>query len=180
MRKSVYPHRVLLIEGRLLSFLVIAWNLFSFYFGFWIYQHNEFESKENIWYYLVFIVFVTALCSFILSYFWQLFWGKLIIMEDCIVWRCLLCRPVRILFSEMHYVERVEFREGNVMYERRRKKTDYMYLLISSSPLPKKRVDKIRSKKDLIKFLYTPEVAVALRDFVPEPWKKRFKKLMLL
>lgn len=180
MKKTLRPHRVLMIEGRFFSLLIILWFLFLLFAGFVLQKNNEFQSTKFVLYYLFFLAVNAVLCSFLLSYFWQLFWGKLILTEDGIVWRCLFCKPIQILYSEMKYVERVEFREGNVLYWKKRRNLDYMYLLISSCPLPKKRIDKIRSENNLIKFLFTPEVAIALSETVPEPWKKKFKRLMLM
>lgn len=178
MKKVIRPSRLVVVGGRFISFLTILGIVFSLCGGYiaWTYLLHESSAKA--------IVIIIGGLSLVvlgiqtLSYYWQPYWGKLILTEDAITWRCLFCKPITIPYNEMCYVEVRAFTTGNALYRPGCNEGDFLHLLLSSHPLPQKRIDKIRSGKDLIKFHYTPEVAATLCEAIPRPWNEKFKKLV--
>lgn len=104
-----------------------------------------------------------ALCIWLSHYFWQLCWGKLIADDTALTWKCFLCRPIKIKYSEIKAVSVKIFDKGNAvrhdLYH-----TGFQYLLIlSEGTIPDKRIDKIRCKRGLIKFSYSKELEALIK-----------------
>ena len=178
MKKVFRTHIILVIEGRLLtSLFVITGPLMTLYL-LWCILEGDFGMAL-----LVFItnVFYYWLSIFALRYLWQQCWGKLIITEKYIIWRALFCKPIKITYDELRYVKLESFKDGNVYKNRDYYKTGFLYILLSSNPLPKMRIDKIYSKNKLIKFpLYNKKLGNTLFTVLPAPYNQyfaRYKKI---
>lgn len=171
MKKAFRPSPFLIIAGRSITILFIAFEVFISCLVFFVWREPKIEMViPTIGLIIVFVVGFSAIRDL-----WQPIWGKLILTENAVIWRCAFCKEVKIPYTDIRYVER-RMLQQNFFHG----KEKHFYLLISSHPLPQEHLFKIRSKKNLIKFQYTPKVAVALKEFVPEPYEKRFKNLMLL
>jgi len=178
MKKVFRTHIILVIEGRLLlSSIVITGPLMTLLL-LWRILEADFG--------MALLVFITNAfwywsSIFILRYFWQQCWGKLIVTDKYIIWRCLFCRPIKITYDELRYVKLVSFQEGNVYKNRDYYKTGFLYMLLSSEPLPQMRIDKIHSKNKLIKFpLYNKKLGNTLFTALPDPYNRffsRYKKI---
>ena len=167
MRKVFRPHIILCIGGRLFTLLLIAIPL---YMTFGCVYYGFFDGSIEIQFVLltIFAIGLDILCVFILRVFWQLIWGKLIITSQKIIWRCPFCRTVKISYSEIAYIGVRGFNERNVIrvdiYS-----TGFKYLLISNKVVPYKvPINKIRCKKGLIKWAYSPKVCEVLKNVVPK------------
>lgn len=167
MRKSktLYPHIILLTEGRLLFLMLAIFPFCLLYVGL-----RQYEG----WQYCVISLVVIAPCSiYVNRIFWPLCFGKLTLTKDYVKWHGLFLRSVKIPYSELRQVEIRRFDEGNVapdLYG-----TGQMYLLLSTKPLPKKRIDKIRCGDGLIKYQFLMRDAQALSEFIPEPFDRMFR-----
>lgn len=165
MRKTLYPHIILLTEGRLF-FLMLA------IFPFWI-LYVVLRQYQG-WQYCIILLVVIVPCSiYINRIFWPLCFGELTLTKDYVKWHGLFLRSVKIPYSELRYVEIRRFDEGNVAPDFYG--TGQMYLLLSTKPLPKKRIDKIRCGDGLIKYQFLMRDAQTLSEFIPEPFDRMFR-----
>ena len=165
MRKTLYPHIILLTEGRLF-FLMLA------IFPFWI-LYAVLRQYQG-WQYCIILLVVIVPCSiYINRIFWPLCFGELTLTKDYVKWHGLFLRSVKIPYSELRYVEIRRFDEGNVAPDFYG--TGQMYLLLSTKPLPKKRIDKIRCGDGLIKYQFLMRDAQTLSEFIPEPFDRMFR-----
>ena len=165
MRKTLYPHIILLTEGRLF-FLMLA------IFPFWI-LYVVLRQYQG-WQYCIILLVVIVPCSiYINRIFWPLCFGELTLTKDYVKWHGLFLRSVKIPYSELRYVEIRRFDEGNVAPDFHG--TGQMYLLLSTKPLPKKRIDKIRCGDGLVKYQFLMRDAQTLSEFIPEPFDRMFR-----
>ena len=167
MKKIFRPHIILLILGRVFTILSIAFIVVmisvSIYFTF-------FQQSYEFLFFLFFFLGLALLNVFVFKELWQLIWGKLIVKQDCLVWRCFFCRTVKIAYEDIKYVGFHTMGSENFV----RKDvyhTGFRYILISEAMPPKKPIGKIFCKKGLIKWAYSKEVCLALKDKVPKRWK---------
>lgn len=110
---------------------------------------------------------ITALVCFAEHYLWQLCFGKIIITDKYIRWRCLFCKSITLPVEEVKYTRVCTFSEGNMLYSKNSYNAGFLYVLLSSSPLPGKRIDKIRCKGKLIRFMLTDKLCEALVQTLP-------------
>ena len=172
MKKVFRTHLLLVIEGRLLTSLFAAFGPSMTLLSIWL--AIEVDMGVSILIFIISICFC-LLSAFVLPHFWEQCWGKLIITDTYVMWRCLFCKPIKISYDELRYVKLTSFQEGNVYRNRDYYKTGYLYLLLSSEPLPKLRIDKIRSKNKLIKFpLYDKKLGNVLYTTLPNPYNRYF------
>ena len=165
MRKTLYPHIILLTEGRLF-FLMLA------IFPFWI-LYVVLRQYQG-WQYCIILLVVIVPCSiYINRIFWPLCFGELTLTKDYVKWHGLFLRSVKIPYSELRYVEIRRFDEGNVAPDFYG--TGQMYLLLSTKQLPKKRIDKIRCGDGLVKYQFLMRDAQTLSEFIPEPFDRMFR-----
>ena len=179
MKKVFRTHWLLVFEGRLFLLLVgIASPIMCYvYFRYLI---EDFVSDRNY----MMLLFGTPmylafwpLSIYVLQYFWELIWGKLILTDEYVLWRCIFCKPVKIPYEDIKYVKITPFKEGNVRYNRDYYKTGFLYVLLASTPFPQKRIDKIRCKKGLIKFpLYNNKIGTELYLRLPDPYNRYFSQ----
>ena len=125
---------------------------------------------------VIFLFIMGFFSTFILNYFWQQAWGKLILEEDKIVWRCLFRRKIEIKYTDIKRVVTRDFGSRNVVkvdvY-----KTGFQWLLISTDyGLPSKPIDKIKCKEGLIKWRNSDKVCRAMREFFPDRFRSVFYK----
>lgn len=165
MRKTLYPHIILLTEGRLF-FLMLA------IFPFWI-LYVVLRQYQG-WQYCIILLVVIVPCSiYINRIFWPLCFGELTLTKDYVKWHGLFLRSVKIPYSELRYVEIRRFDEGNVAPDFYG--TGQMYLLLSTKPLPKERIDKIRCGDGLVKYQFLMRDAAVFSEYLPERYKPMFQ-----
>lgn len=174
-KKVFRPHLVLLIEGRLLLLLLALGPLAMWYGVFVVFRNGTQRMDMTIILFGLFVAAITGCCAWLEWYFWYHCWGKLIITEDFVIWKCLFCQTVKIPISDIRYVDIRTFAEGNAVRNKDIYKTGFRYLLISSESFPKKRIDKIRSGDGLIKFRCNDKICQALYEALPDPYCRRFK-----
>lgn len=165
MNKKKYifrSHPILLIEGRAFTFMALMFPFFVIFVDLKVIT-NEINIKNVICLFIVNFVFI-PLSFWIAYYFWQLCWGKLIITENFIIWRCIIQKSVRIRISDIKTFEVVTFEDKNVYKDVKLYKNSYKYILISSGTISNKRIDKIRCGKGVIKMMYSDKLWKALSE----------------
>ena len=167
MKKYIFPHVVLLVEGQILSLLLCFICL-----ALWYQTVFNFESIGAVG--VIGIVIVTPMMIFWYKNFWPQCFGILKITEKHIVFFGLFLLTVKIKFDEVKYMDIRTFDEGNVMYIKDNKSFLHKYILLSPTPLPFRRIDKIYTsrKKKRIKYALSLKLCKALVDKVPERFSK--------
>jgi hypothetical protein len=164
-KKVLRPHIILLTEGRLFTLImivgVIAIVSAALYLTF---------SNGAVWS-LILAIAVPVAQIYTLNFLWEQVWGKLILKEDRIVWRCLFRRKIEIKYTDIKRVASRDFGSRNVikvdLY-----KTGFQWFLISTDcTLPSKPIDKIKCKKGLIKWRNSDKACQAMREFFPDKFK---------
>ena len=169
MKKVFRPHIILFLGGRFFTLFVSSIILLALvactHFAF-------FENDIDI----VFLVFLLIMVGFailiawLFDYLWPLIWGKLIITEDEIIWKCVFCKSVRIKFSDIYYIGIRNFGDRNYI-QADIYRTGFQYLIISSNGVPMQPIDKVRCKKGVIKWMCSPNVCKILYSKVPEKYR---------
>jgi membrane protein YdbS with pleckstrin-like domain len=173
-RKTLYPHIILLTEGRLFCLMAAAVPgaiLFAFH-------QESFYEGVAIWQWVLWVLFalvMTAGCVYVLHWLWPQCFGEVTLTEDYVKWHALFMRSVKIPYSELRHVEIRQFREGNVMWGSDMYHTGYEFVLMSADPLPKTRIDKIRPGHGVIKFQLFGRMNAPLGAFIPEPFDRMFR-----
>lgn len=126
-----------------------------------------FRIGETLMFLLGFLVFCFAY-YFLCKIFWQISWCKLIIKEDNkIIWKCLFNKSIILRIEDVKFAKPCSFLEGNYLKDMDIYQTNFEYVLLSSDPLPNKRIDKIQSKGTLIKFMLNDELCDTLGKILP-------------
>lgn len=188
MQALVNDHKTKKLVFRDNLFLMIAGRpFFTSIFLFWVwftYFVIEIDLAEgNIGWVTVGIVLfcITQLAGWFWickAVVWQRCWGKLIVTEDEIIFRCFPLRPKRIRKTECNYIGIADYRK----YDREvtdgdKNDPDYYYIYttcvaiyFSKEPYPKEyigRVSQLQCTKNFIKFTYSDELADAAFAWAP-------------
>ena len=164
-RTHIYPNIFLLIMGRI--FLLMPGIAL-------IPVIQYFEVNILCILTIAFIIFANIFLFYI---FGPHIWGEIIITEKSITYFGLFLPFVRIKLEDIRYVDIRTFDKGNAVYVKGVRTMGvidaHKYLLISEKPLPRKRIDKIRSsrKRRIIKFAVNKKLCEALKDKLPEKCK---------
>ena len=162
MKKYVFPHPVLLIEGQIFSLLLCFILLI---FGYQTIFNFESIGIVGI---IGIIVMIPAMI-FWYKVFWQQIFGILKITEKHIVFFGLFLPPVKIKFEDVKYIDIRTFDNGNVMYNKVDNVDSYKFMLLSPNPLPSRPINKISTsrRKKLIKYAVSKKLCEALVDKLP-------------
>ena len=174
MKKKVFrPHIILCTEGRLLCIIMIFGPLLMLYMGM---KFTFFSGEMNYSTIpmIVFALFLILLDGWLLlEYFWQPIWGKLILDDEKITWKCLFCPKVQIEYANIKFIAVRNFGNRNVVHVDIYK-TGFQFILITTQSLPTVPIDKVRCKEGIIKWAKSEAVYKALREAVPNklpPWR---------
>ena len=173
MKRIFITHIIAVIEGGIFM-LMCAFGFLVCIFSPTFLLTGE-VTFENIVVLIILLVGAVA-CIYVIRYFWPLCFGTLIFTEDYVMWKCLFIRSIKIPYNELKYVKLVKFDEGNAFRNRDYYNTGFLHLLLSSSPLPQKRIDKIRCGKGLIKFPFSnKKLRREIYYLLPDPHNRQFK-----
>lgn len=166
MKKKVFRTGLILcIEGRLFTLISLSIPPYM------LFGYLRFVSIKNITclFLVAFSIAMLIVGIWVAEYLWQLCWGKLIILNDRVIWKCLFCKKQVIFLKEIKHLKKVHFNEGNSVANRQVYKNSFCYILISKNKnLPNLRIDKIRSGKGLIKFPMSDKAWNCLRIAIME------------
>ena len=168
MKKKVFRTGLILcIEGRLFTLISLLFPTYFLYGPLRFLLIPDFNITNL--FLTVFDISMLIAGIWVAEYFWQLCWGKLIIMSDRVIWKCLFYKKQVILLKEIKHLKKVYFDEGNAVANSKAYKNSFCYILISKNKnLPNLRIDKIRSGKGLIKFPMSDKAWRSLRTAIME------------
>lgn len=165
MKKKFYSHIILLIEGRAFCVLMVV--------GIPYFMHLAMSVLKVGEYLLSLLAFAEVCLSiiffikYIWSFLWPLAWGKLIIDNEGVRWRCLFKKSIFLSWNECKYMGFETFSDGNVV------KNDiygagFKYIYFSTTPYPKEfngKINKLHCKDGFIKFFPANE-----KNLQCSPW----------
>ena len=112
-------------------------------------------------YYIVGLFIAVGLGGFVLHYFWYRCFGKLVITEDAVTWRCLGYFPKTIRKEDLRAVGINDNRKTNVVPDVHG--SGFKSVYFSTKPYPPEydgKIDKLRNSRDFIKFPVSGKLCV--------------------
>lgn len=107
---------------------------------------------------------------------------RLTITDKYIKFHVLLFPSVKIKWEDVKVIDIVVFKEGNDYYYQDCRVDAYNYLVVSASPLPRLRIDKIHPsrRKKIIKFPMNKRICKTILELeqIDDKYKGNFKYLM--
>ena len=159
----IRPHWVLLFQGRAFMFLMYAFNVVLLY-------QVDFRFENIGVMGIILLIVLIPLCVFLNVFFAPHIFGTLKITDESVKFFGLFLPTVKLNFSDIKYIDIRTFKDGNILYGKNTITSTYKFLLISESPLPQKRIDKINSsaKKKIIKYAVSFKLCESIVDKLPE------------
>ena len=165
-RRVFHEHIILLIEGRILMLLFIGFTGFIWYLFFR-------DTPSLLDKAILFPLCVTALVCIPLHEFWHRCFGRLVVTEDEIAWKCPFMRTVRLQKTEIRYTG-IDYRwPGPAL----KAVTSMDMAYFSTTPYPQKCRNKsylLRNKKGFIKFPASEKLCRHMSVWLPEPYERVF------
>ena len=165
-RRVFHEHIVLLIEGRLLMLLFVSTTGFIWFLFFR--DTPNFLDRA-----ILFPLCITALVCIPLHEFWYRCFGRLVVTEDEIVWKCPFMRTVRLRKTEIRYTG-IDYRwPGSA----RKAVTPVDMAYFSTKSYPQECRNKsylLRNKKGFIKFPAGEKLCCYMSEWLPEPYERVF------
>lgn len=96
-------------------------------------------EEFKVWYFVITGV-MTLLFAYSIYWLWPQCFGEVTLTEDYVKWHALFMRSIKIPYSELRYVEIRRIDEKHDVPDLYG--NGHMYLLLSSKPLPQKRLKK--------------------------------------
>ena len=119
------------------------------------------------------IMFILGIWS--ARWLWPNCWGKLIVEDDCVIWKCLFCKSRKLYFNDIKIARVCKFQNGNIVKNINIYNTNYGYVLLSSDhKIVNKRIDKINCSKETIKFIFSDKLRNMLEKMLPNPYNQVF------
>lgn len=176
MKKSkiIFPHPILLIEGSIFFIILLALTTYTWYVTLFRFSEGGIPAT------ILAIAFSACLVWFHVIFGHHIF-SRLLITDKYIIYYGLFLPTVKLAFEDIKYIEIRTFNRGNVMYNKNSPNVDsYKFILLSSSVLPQKRIDKIRSsrKQALIKFAVSYKLCRALAEHIEQPSPINYQLLL--
>ena len=159
----IRPHWVLIFYGRVLMFIMYAFTVYLIYQTVF---HFDAIGVVGI----IMSIILVVLNVFLSKFFASQIFGTIKITDESIKFFGLFLPTLKLNFSDIKYIDIRTFKDGNVLYGKDTTASAYKFLLISSSPLPQKRIDKINSsaKKKIIKYAVSFKLCESIVDKLPE------------
>lgn len=165
-RRVFHEHIILLIEGRILMLLFIGFTGFIWYLFFR-------DTPSLLDKAILFPLCVTALVCIPLHEFWHRCFGRLVVTEDEIAWKCPFMRTVRMQKTEIRYTG-IDYRwPGPAL----KAVTSMDMAYFSTTPYPQACRSKsylLRNKKGFIKFPASEKLCRHMSVWLPEPYERVF------
>ena len=165
-RRVFHEHIILLIEGRLLMLLFVSTTGFIWYLFFR-------DTPALLDKAILFPICVTVLACIPLHEFWYRCFGRLVVTEDEIVWKCPFMRTVRLKKAEIRYTG-IDYRWPGPA-QKAVTPVDMAYF--STTPYPQKCRNKsylLRNKKGFIIFSAGEKLCRHMSAWLPKPYERVF------
>ena len=174
MKKQVFrEHIILVTEGRLFMLFVLGFVIFC-----WKTVIMEWMGGINSAFVNLMLLIFTALFGFVLHNFWYRCFGKLVITEDAVTWRCLGYFPKTIRKEDLKEVGINDIHKTNVVPDVHG--TGFKSVYFSTKPYPPEydgKIDKLRNSREFIKFPVSGKLCVCLVEWLPDPQCRRFEPM---
>ena len=166
-RTIVFPHLILLIEGRLFLLILVGCEVYFIYLLI-----NSIGTSELL-YSLILAIMFLPLEYFVLKRFWPLCFGELVVTDSYVKFKGMFMHSCTLCFDDIKYIcIRQMGNENVVKYDLYN--TGFMYLLMSARQLPNIPLEKITNSKDVIKFQVTPRICAKLAQAMPSKYSSMF------
>ena len=165
-RRVFHEHIILLIEGRLLMLLFVSTTGFIWYLFFG-------DTPALLDKAILFPICVTVLACIPLHEFWYRCFGRLVVTEDEIVWKCPFMRTVRLKKAEIRYTG-IDYRWPGPA-QKAVTPVDMAYF--STTPYPQKCRNKsylLRNKRGFIIFSAGEKLCRHMSAWLPKPYERVF------
>ncbi len=168
-RTIVFPHLILLVEGRLFLLLVVGCEAYI------IYLLIDSIGTSDLLYSLILLIMFLPLGCFVLKRLWPLCFGELVVTDSYVKYRGLFMRSCTLYFDDIKYICIRQMGDENVVkYDLYN--TGFMYLLMSTRQLPNIPLEKITNGTDVIKFQVTPRICTKLAQTMPSKYSSMFQR----
>ena len=166
----IYPHIILLLGGRVLLSLEALVLPLLWFLVIRDFDINNAESISALLLLIIFTILYGVCIFYVFNFLWEPIWGELIVREKDLVYFGLFLKTVIISFEEIKYVEIRTSLESKKNNTKNTAIDAYKFILISNNPLPKNRIDKIKTSKKakLIKYAVSKKLCEALIDRLPQ------------
>lgn len=165
-----HEHVILLTEGRFLMLAVLAFMVWFLY----LFVRDKVAGTTLLWWEIPFILLVeVSLYYAVLHQFWYRCFGRLVVTEDEIVWKCPFMRTVRLQKAEIRYVG-IDYRWPGLA-QKAVTPVDMAYF--STTPYPQECRNKnylLRNKQGFIKFPASEKLCRHMSAWLPEPYERVF------
>lgn len=165
-----HEHIILLTEGRFLMLAVLAFMVWFLY----LFVGDKVTGTTLSWWEIPFTLLVeVSLYYALLHQFWYRCFGRLVVTEDEIVWKCPFMRTVRLQKAEIRYVG-IDYRWPGLA-QKAVTPVDMAYF--STTPYPQECRNKnylLRNKKGFIKFPASEKLCRHMSAWLPEPYERVF------
>ena len=169
MKNVFYSHSILIFLGRPLTLFLLLFPLSCLAWCTWIFAEQHDTTFLPV---MIGLAFMEILSIYVCKVFWPLCWGKLIVTNDKITWKCLFYKTQIINIDKIQDVIVSSFSDGNYvkldLYN-----SGFKYVIITEQTIPNIRVDKIKCKNGTIKFLYSYKLQSVLRCKLPRNFRRR-------
>lgn len=169
-RKVFHEHFILLTEGRLFMLAILAFMVWLPY----LFMRDHLNGAILKWWEIPFLLAVETLEYFVmLRQFWYRCFGRLVVTEGALIWKCPFMHSVRMEKAEIKYTG-IDYRwpgsAGKVVTS-----VDMAYF--SAEPYPLGGRNKsylLRSKPGFIKFPASEKLCRYMCEWLPEPYERVF------
>lgn len=168
--KIILPNPFLLVAGRIGVYIMI-WG-----FCFLLHLLLQILVLSNNLFYVLALIPILAIALVVLYQLSPFVCCNLVITKKHIIYFGLFLPFVRLKIEDVKFVDVRVFKDGNKMYDSIPAFDAFTHVLLSTRPLPQKRIDKIRSswRKKLIRFELNSRLSKSLSESLPEPYCRRF------
>lgn len=178
MKRTIFPNLVLLVEGTVMFIMFCGLLLFTLYHA--VYNTVIQFSAEGYSALVCFIMMLICNIGWYHLFHYQCL-GVMKINDKYVKYCGPLLPTVKFKIEDIKYIDIRTFKEGNVVYSEGSIDA-YKFILLSSRPLPNKRIDKIRPsrRKKIIKFAVSYKLCEALLSVLPPERSKIIEYQMFL
>ena len=165
-KTTIRSHIILVTEGRLLTLIWVAGILWLLFVGF----ASDAQLEDFLLFWLTGIGFIIMLLPAI-RFFWPLCWGKIILYDDKIVFKCFPMPRLVIYYDQIRDIRITTWDKKNVrdLYH-----TGHEYIIISTEPIPKKPLEKLYTNRKRIMFMRSQKLYQEIRYKVPKQFRDKF------
>ena len=169
-QKVFHEHVILLTEGRLLLLATLAFMVWLPY----LFMRDRLNGAILKWWEIPLVLLVeVSLYYGLLRQFWYRCFGRLVVTQDEIIWKCPFMRTVRLKKSEIKYTG-IDYRWPGPA-QKAVTPVDMAYF--STKPYPQECWNKsylLRNKSGFIKFPASEKLCRYLKEWLPEPYERVF------